>query len=322
MLPCYGASHAEQENTNKMSAIVQEWNCEKIWHHIFEMGPGGSFAITKAYSLKNNALLFFAMPTWDAKQYLRFNDQRTRPCQELAARIAITVPERVIDLGCGPGNSTSVLAERWPGSELTGLDSSPEMIAAARNAYPHRTWRIDDIAAWAGQTDQTYDIVFSNAAFQWVDDHPALFPKLLARVAGGGALAIQMPANLHAPAHRIMRELATSPAWRDYFPSQGVREWHVHDLAAYYDILAPLASAVDFWETEYLHVMENAAAIVEWYKGTGLRPFLDALANDQQKADFTAQYLECIQRAYAVCKDGRVIFPFRRLFLIAYQRSA
>jgi trans-aconitate 2-methyltransferase len=158
------------------------------------------------------------MPTWDAKQYLRF-DQRTRPCRELAARIDITAPERVIDLGCGPGNSTSVLAERWPESELTGLDSSPEMIAAARNAYPHRAWRIDDLAAWAGQNDRTYDVVFSNAALQWVDDHPVLLPKLLARVAGGGALAIQMPGNFDAPAHRIMRELAVSPAWRDRFPS-------------------------------------------------------------------------------------------------------
>ena len=262
------------------------------------------------------------MPTWDAHQYLRFNDQRTRPCRELAARIAIATPERVIDLGCGPGNSTSVVAERWPEAELTGLDSSPEMIAAAQKTCPHRNWRIDDLAAWAGQTGQTYDVVFSNAALQWVDDHPMLFAKLLSRVARGGALAIQMPANFDAPAHRIMRELAASPAWRDHFPSQGIREWHVHDLATYYDILAPIASVVDFWETEYLHVMENAAAIAEWYKGTGLRPFLDALANDQQKADFTAQYLECLQRAYPVRKDGRVIFPFRRLFLIAYQRSA
>lgn len=259
------------------------------------------------------------MPTWDAKQYLRFNDQRTRPCRELAARIAIEAPERVIDLGCGPGNSTSVLAERWPESELTGLDSSPEMIDAAQKAYPHRTWRISDIAAWSGQNAETYDVVFSNAAVQWVDDHPVLFPKLLARVARGGALAIQMPGNFHAPAHRIMRELAASPAWRDHFPPDGVREWHVDDPAAYHDILAPIAAAVDFWETEYLHVMENAAAIVEWYKGTGLRPFLDTLASNQQKADFTSQYLERIQRAYPVRKDGRVIFPFRRLFLIGYR---
>ena len=197
------------------------------------------------------------------------------------------LPDRVIDLGCGPGNSTAVLAERWPKAELTGLDSSPEMIAAARRADPRLAWRVGDIAAWANENGQTYDIVFSNAALQWVDDHAAVFPKLLTRVAPGGALAIQMPGNFDAPAHRIMRELAASPAWRDRFPTGGVREWHVHDLATYYDILAPIAAAVDIWQTEYLHIMADAAAIVEWYKGTGLRPFLDALANDEQRAEFT-----------------------------------
>jgi len=262
------------------------------------------------------------MPTWDAKQYLRFNNQRVRPCRELAVRIAIEAPNRIIDLGCGPGNSTSVLAECWPKSVLTGLDSSPEMIAAAQKAYPQRTWRVGGITDWASENDQAYDIVFSNAALQWVDDHAALFPKLMARVATGGALAIQMPINFDAPANRIMRELAASRAWRALFPADGIREWHVHDLAAYHDILAPIAAAVDFWQTEYLHIMADAAAIVEWYKGTGLRPFLDALANDQLRADFTAQYLERIERAYPVRKDGQVIFPFRRSFLIAYQRPS
>ena len=260
------------------------------------------------------------MPTWDAKQYLRFHDQRTRPCRELAARISIGAPGRVIDLGCGPGNSTAVLAERWPKCALTGLDSSADMIAAARKSHPSIDWQIGDIAAWAEKNSGAYDIVFSNAALQWVDNHAALFPRLFRHVAAGGALAIQMPGNYDAPAHLIMREMALSPAWRGHFPADGIREWHVHDLAAYYDILAPIAAAVDFWETEYLHVMEDAAGIVEWYKGTGLRPFLDALAGDELKASFLAQYLERIRQAYPVRKDERVIFPFRRLFLIAYQR--
>jgi trans-aconitate 2-methyltransferase len=255
------------------------------------------------------------MPTWDAKQYLRFNDERTRPCRELAA------PERVMDLGCGPGNSAAVLAERWPKSELTGLDSSPEMIAAARQANPNPRWRVGDIAAWADESGPASDVVFSNAALQWVDDHATLLPKLLARVAPGGALAVQMPGNFDAPAHCLMRELAASPAWRDHFPADGVHEWHVRDLPSYYDILAPVAAAVDFWQTEYQHIMADAAAIVEWYKGTGLRPFLEALANDRQRAGFTAQYLERLQRAYPARKDGRVLFPFRRLFLIAYRAA-
>jgi trans-aconitate 2-methyltransferase len=258
------------------------------------------------------------MPTWDAEQYLRFNDQRSRPCRELAARIDISAPGRVIDLGCGPGNSTTVLAERWPNSELTGFDSSQEMIAAARKGDPRRAWCVGDIAAWAAENEQTYDVVFSNAALQWVDDHAATFPRLLSRVVPGGALGIQMPGNYDAPAHTIMRKLAESPAWRDRFPTHGVREWHVHDLATYYDILAP-AAAVDIWQTEYLHVMPDAAAIVEWYKGTGLRPFLDALASDREKTDFLAQYLERIQEAYPTRRDGRVTFPFRRIFLIAYR---
>jgi trans-aconitate 2-methyltransferase len=260
------------------------------------------------------------MPTWDAEQYLRFNDERTRPCRELAARIATAAPSRAIDLGCGPGNSTAILAERWPKAELTGLDSSQEMIAAARRAKPDGVWRMGDITTWAGEDGQAYDIVFSNAALQWVENHAVVFPRLLGRVAPGGALAIQMPGNFDAPAHCLMRELAQSPRWRDRFPSRGVREWHVHDLGKYYDILAAVAVAVDIWQTEYLHIMADAAAIVDWYKGTGLRPFLDALDTEDQKADFTAQYLEGIRYAYPVRSDGRIIFPFRRLFLIAYQR--
>jgi trans-aconitate 2-methyltransferase len=194
------------------------------------------------------------------------------------------------------------------------------MIAAARKAETRSIWLVGDIAAWANENGQAYDVVFSNAALQWVGDHSAAFPKLLRRVAARGALAIQMPGNFDAPAHVLMRKLAESPTWRDRFPTGGVREWHVHDLTTYYNILASAAAAVDIWETEYLHVLPDAAAIVEWYKGTGLRPFLDALASDQQRTDFLAEYLGHIQEAYPVRKDGRVIFPFRRIFLIAYQR--
>jgi trans-aconitate 2-methyltransferase len=262
------------------------------------------------------------MPTWDAGQYLRFNDKRTRPCQELASRIAVDSPRLVIDLGCGPGNSTAVLAKRWPQAELSGLDSSSEMIAAASLAEPHGHWRVGDIAAWADEAGETFDVVFSNAALQWVDDHAALFVKLLNRVSAAGALAVQMPANLDAPAHRVMRELAASPEWQDRFSRTAIREWHVQELARYYNILAPAAAAVDVWATEYLHVMPDAEAIVEWYKGTGMRPFLDALTDDDQRAQFAAEYLKGIRSEYHAQSDGRVIFPFRRLFLIAYQRDS
>jgi trans-aconitate 2-methyltransferase len=258
------------------------------------------------------------MPTWDSQQYLRFADERTQPCRDLASRIAIASPRRVIDLGCGPGNSTAVLAQRWPAAQLTGLDSSPQMIETARSADPSRQWVVGDITQWTSG-GEAYDVVFSNAAIQWVEDHARCLPRLLKRVAPGGALAIQMPGNYDGPAHRSMRELAASASWRGRFPSRGVREWHVHDLGFYYDVLAPHAARVDLWETEYLHAMPNAQAIVEWYKGTGLRPFLDALATDGDRTEFMAEYLERIRADYPSRRDGRVLFPFRRLFMIAYR---
>jgi trans-aconitate 2-methyltransferase len=258
------------------------------------------------------------MPTWDAAEYLRFSDQRTRPCRDLADRVESAAPATIIDLGCGPGNSTAVLAARWPSSAISGLDSSPEMIAAARASDPSRDWRIGEIASWAAAEGETYDVVFSNAAIQWVEDHATTLPNLMRRVAPGGALAIQMPGNLDAPAHRFMRELAASPEWLVRFPPGGVRPWHVHDLPFYYDVLAPHAAALDLWQTEYLHVMEDAEAIVHWYKGTGLRPYLDHLHTDAQKDAFLSAYTDRIRGACPPRADGRVLFPFRRLFLIAY----
>jgi trans-aconitate 2-methyltransferase len=251
-----------------------------------------------------------------------FGDERTRPCQDLAARVALPSPRRIVDLGCGPGNSTDVLANRWPDAEVTGIDSSSSMIDAARRVHPGRRWIVDDIARWAGGDDGPFDLVFSNAAMQWVEDHEATFPRLLGRAAPGGALAVQVPINYDGAAHRLMRELAAAARWRSAFPPTGVREWHVHDAGFYYDALATHAARIDLWETEYVHVMAGPESIVEWYKGTGLRPFLDALSSDAERARFTADYLEEIRAAFPRHADGRVLFPFRRLFVIAYRPTA
>jgi trans-aconitate 2-methyltransferase len=255
------------------------------------------------------------VPTWNADQYLRFADERTRPCRDLAAAVALAAPRRIVDLGCGPGNSTAVLAARWPAAEIVGLDSSDAMIAAARRDAPERTWILGDIASWTGDP---FDLVFSNAALQWVPDHARVYPRLLAQVAPGGALAVQMPCNFDASAHEAMRAIAARPEWRHHF-SGGVREWHVHPAPFYYDVLAPHASRVDLWETEYFHVMPGPAAIVEWYKGTGLRPFLDPLPDEAARQRFLADYLDAVTTAYPSQSDGRVVFPFRRLFVIAYR---
>ncbi len=259
------------------------------------------------------------MPKWDATQYLQFAEERTRPCRDLVARIAITSPRRGIDLGCGPGNSTQVLAERWPGRGAIGLDSSIEMIEAARRTAPERRWIVGEIAAWTADEGDVCDIVFSNAALQWVPDHARLYPQLLAHVAPGGALAVQVPNNIDAPAHAVARDLAASSAWGNRFPAAGVREWHVHDSGFYYDLLTPHAARIDLWETEYIHVMPAAEAIVEWYKGTGLRPFLEALSASEDRQQFLAAYLDAIRTAYPARANGHVLFPFRRLFLVAYR---
>ena len=259
------------------------------------------------------------MPSWSAGQYLRFADERTQPCRDLVAQIALPRVKRAIDLGCGPGNSTAILAERWPDADIAGLDSSAEMIAAARQANPERTWMAAEISQWADGSDEVLDLVFSNAALQWLPDHAALYPRLLSRAAKGGALAVQMPGNFDAPAHRLMRELAASSSWRNKFPAGGVREWHVHDPEFYYDALARHASRIDLWTTDYLHVMPGPEAIVEWYKGTGLRPFLDALPSPTDRERFLADYLKLIERAYPRRPEGKVLFPFRRIFLVAYR---
>ncbi len=259
------------------------------------------------------------MPSWSAGQYLRFADERTQPCRDLVARIAVPRVGRAIDLGCGPGNSTAILAQRWPDAHIAGLDSSAEMIAAARQSQPERTWMVVEISQWMDGASEVFDVVFSNAALQWLPDHAVLYPRLLSRTAKAGALAVQMPGNFDAPPHRLMRELAASPSWRNRFPAGGVREWHVHDPEFYYDVLAPHANRIDLWTTDYQHVMEGPEAIVEWYKGTGLRPFLDALGSAEDQDRFCTEYLALIKAAYPPRPNGHVLFPFRRIFLIAYQ---
>ena len=227
----------------------------------------------------------------------------------MAARIELLERARIIDLGCGPGNSTEVLAERWPEADLTGLDSSIDMIAKATAAHPDWHWIAGGIAEWAAADGEQYDLAFSNAALQWVPDHATVFPRLLSRAT---MVAVQVPGNWDGPAHQTMREVAKR------YPLEGrVREWYTHDTTFYYDVMAPHARQLDVWATEYIHILDGAEAVVEWYKGTGMRPFLEALETDGERERFTADYLEAIRGVYRPRADGKVLFPFRRLFLIA-----
>jgi len=252
------------------------------------------------------------VPTWDPKQYLAFDRERTRPCLDLLARIETDPVRYAVDLGCGPGNSTIALARHFPGADILGLDSSPAMIERARHDHAELRFDVADATRWA--TDRPCDVILSNAVFQWVDDHDTLFPRLVAQLRPGGALAVQMPGNFEAPTHRILRELARTEPWAS---KTSAREpYWVQAPAFYYDVLSPVTSTLDVWETEYQHVLPDHHAIVEWYKGTGLRPYLEALSPAEQPAFLEALEARLVE-AYPTQADGRVLFPFLRIFFVA-----
>ncbi len=257
------------------------------------------------------------MPAWDADLYLRYADERTRPSIDLAGSVRVDRPRRIIDLGCGPGNSTRVLADRWPHADLVGLDSSPEMIAAAKSAMLNAKFVLGDVRTW--MPDAPFDVVFSNAVFQWVPDHAALFPRLFGMVAPGGALAVQMPTHFYSPVHRLMLEISDRPEWRERL-AEARGALKVEKAEFYYDLLQPLASRLDLWETEYHHVLDGPEAIVSWIRGTGMRPFLAAL-DEAGRGRFEELLLEGVAKAYPRRAGGRVLFGFRRLFVVAYSTA-
>jgi trans-aconitate 2-methyltransferase len=258
------------------------------------------------------------MATWDDRQYLKFGDERTRPARELLARVPLTSAARVVDLGCGPGNSTALLRERFPSARLTGVDSSSAMLERARQELPGLDFVEADVASF--HASEPPDLLFANAVLHWLPDHAALLPRLLAELRPGGVLALQMPRNFSEPSHRLMRE--TSADAEPGGTSSLTRLASVRDLTPvaspefYYDLLAPLAQSVDVWETVYQHVMSDATAIVEWVKGTGLRPYLDALTADERPR-YLERYTAGIAQAYPARSDGPRLFRFPRLFLVA-----
>ena len=254
------------------------------------------------------------MPTWDPKQYLKFSDHRLRPALDLMAQIPLTGPGIVYDLGCGPGTITRLLAERWPGAAVTGIDSSADMLAKARREAPKVAFQQADIAHWSPPAPA--DLVFSNAALHWLDDHASLLPRLAAQLAPGGVLAVQLPCNRDSPSHLLMDEAAADGPWRPRLAQLRPVYRSVETTDAYYRILAPVMRQVDIWETTYLHVLQGDNPVVEWTKGTALRPYLDAL-EEPERAAFLAAYAARVAAAYPRQPDGRTLLPFRRIFFIA-----
>ena len=253
------------------------------------------------------------MHGWDAGQYLRFADERTRPALDLLARIDLAAPRRIVDLGCGPGNSTALLRERWPEANITGLDASADMLDAARRDHPGIEFVAGDIAEWSPAAP--YDLVFSNAALQWVGDHERLLPRLIDMVAPDGILAVQMPRNHDFVTHALMRQVAAEGPWRDRLA--GARDPSpVRPPEFYYDCLAPKSRRIVLWETNYIQIMDGIDAIIAWLHGTGLRPFLARLDEPEQKL-FLDRYAALLARAFPARSDGKVLLPYPRLFFIA-----
>jgi trans-aconitate 2-methyltransferase len=256
--------------------------------------------------------------SWDPGQYLKFRDERTRPSMDLAARIDLAEPATILDVGCGPGNSTEVLHGRWPGSRITGLDSSPEMIVAARASHDWGEWVCADAARLEDGSDrQRHDLVFSNATLQWISDHERLVPRLFGLVNPRGALAVQVPANAGSPLHRSLVRAAGDPRWSRFTAGCASRLVY-HGPSFYYGLLCGLAGRLDVWETTYHHALADHRALVEWYKGTGMRPCLERLPDDASRRAFEDAVLEGCRADYPVQPDGRIIYPFQRLFFIAY----
>jgi trans-aconitate 2-methyltransferase len=290
---------------------------------------------------------------WDAALYLRFGGERARPFFDLLARVGAELPGYVVDMGCGPGNLTALLAERWPAATVCGVDSSPEMIEAARalaaespqakvaspqlkaassqlkagstsrppapsgsgpvatNHAPGLSFMLDDIRFWKPQS--LPDVIISNAVLQWVPGHRELLVRWADQLARGGWMAFQVPANFDQPSHAIMREMAAAARWRPLLRDVELNRQSA-DPADYADLLAQAGLEVDAWETTYVHILQGEDPVLEWYKGTGLRPVLTALDADQAR-DFLAEYGTRVREAYPPSSFG-TLFPFRRVFAV------
>jgi trans-aconitate 2-methyltransferase len=255
--------------------------------------------------------------TWDPDRYLAYADERGRPFVDLLARVHAEKPRTVVDLGCGPGNLTALLVDRWPGADVTGVDSSPEMIEAARDILGV-SWEVGDLRDWARPDPLALrapiDVLVSNATLQWVPEHLELLPGLVERVTPGGWFAFQVPGNFDEPSHTTRTELASRAPYAEH-----VREARVpmsHGPDDYARVLLDLGCEVDAWETTYLHVLTGEDPVFRWVSGTGARPTLQALPDDL-RPDFEEEFKAMLREAYPADSAGRVLLPFRRIFVVA-----
>lgn len=254
------------------------------------------------------------MSGWSPANYLRFENERTRPPRDLLARVPLAGANCVVDIGCGPGNSTELLAERFPKARVIGLDSSRAMLAAARSRLPQATFIEADIAQWS--PEEPADLLFANAVFQWVPDHLSVLVRLFGSLSAGAVLAIQVPDNFSEPSHWLMNEVALGGLWRERLASAKAERDRISSPASYYNRLKPLAANLDIWHTLYNHSLDGPEAIVDMLNSTGLRPYLERLDEDE-KEQFRDEYRRRIAEAYPALIDGRVLLRFPRMFVVA-----
>jgi trans-aconitate 2-methyltransferase len=251
--------------------------------------------------------------SWDPTQYLRFSNERLRPALDLLAQVPVTSPTRVVDLGCGAGNVTALLKQRFPDADVLGVDGSEAMLGKARMAAPLCRFQHGDFASWT--PDAAPDVIFSNAALHWATGHDVLFPRLISLLPSNGVLAVQMPAMHDAPLRRLQIEVAGRGPWAVHLRESG----YARDLlpvGTSYDLLRPLVASLDMWETTYQHVLRGEDAVVEWAAGSSLRPFLDKLP-EHLRSEYRAAYADALRPHYPRRADGTTLLPFRRLFMVA-----
>ncbi|QRM30926.1 trans-aconitate 2-methyltransferase [Microvirga sp. VF16] len=254
------------------------------------------------------------MVDWNAGLYLKFEDERTRPSIDLLGRVPLEEATSCVDIGCGPGNSTELIAKRYPAARVLGIDNSPDMLAKARARLPDLRFEEADIANW--QTDERFDLIFANAVLQWLPGHPGLLKRLVSFLKDGGCLAVQMPNNLNEPSHRLMAQIAQETRWAEKLSSAIKAKETIGSFEDYYGWLRQAGCAVDIWQTTYIHPLDGAEAIVEWFKSTGLKPYIDPLS-PEERSEYLRRYHAAIAQAYPTQQDGKVLLRFPRLFFVA-----
>jgi trans-aconitate 2-methyltransferase len=254
------------------------------------------------------------MADWNPQLYLRYKAERTQPSRDLVARIKLENPESIIDLGCGPGNSTQILVERWPHADIIGLDKSLGMIEKAMEDYPNQKWILGDAANM--EENRKYDLVFSNATLQWIPNHHLLMPKLFKHVNPNGVMAVQLPANQNSPLHQLLIATSRRRKWSDY--TEGVDKLLTYNSAGfYYDVFSEFAQNIAVWETVYHHIYNSHQDLIEFYRSTAMKPILERLPNDSAKNEFEKELLSEYQKIYPVQRDGKILGSMKRLFIVA-----